>query len=269
MICAAVRKKGSQDQCSSKVVFGHTLCGRHARAKNVTLWADLHKKNITIVNVQALVRGWLVRNRLTLAGPGVLRRQDVANEEDLVSCASKSEVHPHDYFAFMENGKIWWFEFPSLWNWISRSHIPTNPYTRTQLTQETLKRLHKLAILKWEEKQYPPEPPTGEERIRNRWNLICQVFANYGFGNIHPQHFTGLTRPQYITIVRMILEDIQTAMPDNSERRFLVRTYRCLYARNRNPRFPLFCSFMFLMTLLKLKDPYILAFTMMSALYRI
>lgn len=269
MICAAVRKKGSHDQCSSKAVFGHTLCGRHARSKNVTLWADLHKRNVTIINVQALVRGWLARNRLKLAGPGVLRRDQVTNEDDLVTCSSKSEVHPHNYFSFSENGKIWWFEFPSLWNWVSRSHTPTNPYTRTHLSQDTLKRLHRLAVVKWEDKQYPPEPPTGDERIRNRWNLICQVFANYGFGTIHPQHFTDLTRPQYIMIVRMIIDDIQTAMPDTSERRFILRTYRFLYGRNRNPRYPLFCSFMFLMTLLKLKDPYILAFTMLSALYRI
>jgi hypothetical protein len=275
MICAAVRKKGSHDQCPSKALFGHTLCGRHAKAKKVTLWKDVHKhKHMSIVNVQSLIRGWLVRNRLNLAGPGVLRRGLVTNEDDLVTCRGKQDVHPYEYFAFTENGKVWWFEFTSLWHWTTRSHIPTNPYTRTPLEVDTLKRLHEMWICHWRAKTSPIEAVDPTERIRNRWNVISQVFANYGFGNIHPNHFADLTKQQYLLIVRMILEDLQVAMPDTSNRGMLIRYLRSLHERyklpsHKVPTYALNCSFLFMALLLRLKDPYIFAFTMLSALYRV
>jgi hypothetical protein len=98
------------------VLKGHTLCGTHARAKNVTLWAEAHKGNTSgLRKAQGLIRGWLVRRRLRYAGPGVLCRKNLANDEDLETCEESSKEHPFDYFAFEENGKVWWFHFPTLW----------------------------------------------------------------------------------------------------------------------------------------------------------
>lgn len=269
MICAAVRKKGSHDQCPSKAVFGHSLCGRHAKAKKVVLWADVHRKNVSIVNIQALIRGWLVRTRLKTAGPGVIDRRGVTNEDDLVTCQGKQEVHPDDYFAFTENGKVWWFVFPSLWSWAARSPRPVNPYTRTPLTEDTLKRMHDMWYLRWKQRRPIREPNQYEDRLRNRWNVICQLFANYGFGEIDPRHFYGYTKPQYAASIRMMIDDIQVAMPDIPKRRTIMRFLRYLQSVYRTPHYILHCTYIFMMMLFQFKDPYILAFTMLSAFYRI
>ena len=95
-----------------------------------------------MVRAQALVRGWLLRKRLALGGPGVLRRSLVTNDEDLVTCESKETIRPFEYFGFEENGKVWCFSFPSLWKWAVRSHQPVNPYTKVPLDIETRKRMH-------------------------------------------------------------------------------------------------------------------------------
>ena len=90
MQCASVRKKGSTDQCTARSLRGLTLCGRHAKCKTITLWADVHKKRGDgMIKTQALVRGWLLRKRLALGGPGVLSRKQTTNDEDLVSYESK------------------------------------------------------------------------------------------------------------------------------------------------------------------------------------
>jgi hypothetical protein len=103
--CAAVKKKGSTLQCTANAIFGHTCCGNHARAKNVTLWKDTFENDVRIVKCQAVARGWFIRHHLRLAGPGVLRRKGLANDDELVSGDEALRQHPFDYFAFVETIK--------------------------------------------------------------------------------------------------------------------------------------------------------------------
>ena len=51
------------------------------------------------------------------------------------------KVHPFDYFAFEEDGKIFWFDIRSLFQMSIDKLQPENPYTRCKLTLETRKRL--------------------------------------------------------------------------------------------------------------------------------
>lgn len=274
MLCASVKKKGAVEQCTAKAIFGHTLCGRHARCKNVRLWADIHTKQIpSLVRLQAVVRGWLARTRLARGGPGALRRGNCANDEDIVTCEDKERVHPFDYFGFEQNGKVWWFEFPTLWKWAIRSHEPANPYTKMPIDHDTLKRLHATWSYHYRHRlPVPDEPIVYGERVASRWNVICQVFATYGFGSIDPRSFVRMSKMQYYTAFRMIHDDIRTVIPDTNPMkliylRYCIRMRQIVYAVQTD-HYILQSTYVFMMLLLRSRDPYIMAFTMLSALYR-
>lgn len=273
--CASVRKKGSCDQCTAKAVFGHTLCGRHAKCKTVTLWAQVHKaRGNQMIRVQALVRGWLLRRRLALGGPGVLRRSLVTNDEDLVTCESKESIPAFEYFGFEENGKVWGFSFQSLWKWVVRSHQPVNPYTKVPLDIETRKRLHAAWAYKHRHRMDVPEEPTVlQERIRARWNVLCQMFDNYHFGEIHPEMFANMTKVDYYTVFRFLRDDLQTIVPDRHPAKpflllFCTRAQQTMYAV-QSDLYVLQSLYILLLMLMYLKDPYNIIFTVLSALYRV
>ena len=273
-LCSSVRKKGSTMQCGAKPLKGHTLCGTHARSKRVTLWSELYLgKADGLVKFQANVRRWLVQRRLALAGPGVLCRKNLTNTEDLETCEESDREHPMTYFAFEENGKIWWFHFPTLWKWSIRSFEPTNPYTKTPLSYATRKRLRAMwSYNRRRNLDIPAEPNTLEDRIRCRWNVICQMFVDNGFGDIDPRIFTHLLKPDYIAVFRMLRSDLEIVFTESSAiRKFangLIK--RLLSAAHVLPPavFCLHASYILQLILMFPKDPYVLSFTTLSALYR-
>ena len=273
--CASIKKKGSLEQCSVMALNGHTLCGRHARAKHVTLWKDIHKDNTPhLAKAQALVRGWLVRRRLQYAGPGVLSRKNLANDEDLETCEECSREHPFNYFAFEENGKIWWFHFPTLWKWCLRSAEPTNPYTKVPLTQDTRKRIRSVWGYRFRNKiPLPEEPSSFPDRITGRWNIICQLFSDYGFGNIDPRMFVGMSKTQYHVMFRFLRDDMEIVYrPSSITKHFVIKQCnRMIHNINlvQSNIYVLNSAYVIMVMLLYPKDPYILAFSVLSALYRI
>jgi hypothetical protein len=256
------------------VLKGHTLCGTHARAKHVTLWTEAHEdKTLKLRKAQALIRGWLVRKRLKLAGPGVLCRKNLANDEDLETCQEANRQHPFDYFAFEENGKVWWFDFNTLWKWCLRSVNPTNPYTKVQLTPETRKRLRANWSYRMRHRlDRPDEPNTFDERLMGRWNIICQLFSDYGFGEMDPRMFMHLRKSEYNILFRFLRDDLEIVFSNNSStKRFaLAQCNRMTYVLGHLATnvYILNSSNAIMTMLLFAKDPYILAFAILSALYR-
>jgi len=272
MLCASVRRKGSTEQCGSRALLGHTLCGTHARSKTVTLWVDANKEKVLAAHrIQAAVRGWLVRHRLALAGPGVLRRQGLSNDEDLETCEPVDRQDPMDYFAFTENGKTWWFDFATLWKWSQMSVEPVNPYTKVPLTVETKRRLRRMwSIRRRHRHSIPAEPTTFQERLRHRWTVVCQVFADNALGVLTPEPFLRLTKTHYILLFRMLRDDLQASLPTQS-RYALAMIHRCLISAWTMPptQFVLQSSYVLMTILLHAKDEPSLAFCVLSALYRV
>lgn len=272
--CSSVKKKGSTDQCNIRPVFGHILCGRHARMSEPVLWADVHQgKSKTITKCQALVRGWLVRYRLRMGGVGVLRRGNLINDEELLTMESKEKQCPYDYFSITENGKTWWFDFDTLYKWCLQSHIPTNPYSKVPLQKEARIRLRNIWRHRQQHKiQLPEESLVFEERVNGRWNILCQVFEDYGFGVIHPKLFSRMGRLNYSIMFQMIGDDIQVAIGDKvvykPRIQWLIRRMGSIYYTVPVSQYILqSLKTLMLMTSIP-KDPYILIFTILSALYR-
>ena len=271
--CASVKKRGSKDPCTSTALIGHTLCGRHARMKDPELWVAFHPTP-PITKVQALFRGWLVRNRLSHAGFGVLSRKGLANDEDIITFNEKERVHPMDYISFEENGKHWWFEFGSLWTWCMRNYTPVNPYTKVPLKAETRKRLR--AIWGYKKRNLEPVPLESEvfiDRVRHRLNILTQHFADYGFVEVYPEHFIDFTRNDYKTMFILLNRDIETVIPasDPFRQRIAMLCGNRAFAPNvfqKDTLFILNCLNTLLHIITFYRDPYTITFSILSVLYR-
>lgn len=269
MSCASVRKKGSLEPCTTPALRGHSLCGRHARMKVPVLWAHaMRKRNLPVVKIQALVRGWLLRSRLRLAGPGVLCRKNLANDEDMVTCESKDREHPLTYFAFEENGKVWWFNFESLWRWTRHSHEPANPYTKVPLSSDTRKRLRATWSYMHRHRMTMPEEPTEfSQRLCTRWNTVVQVFADNGFVDVHPNMFLNFSTLDFRVMFIFLERDIEVVLPDTD--RGKARALRLCQRAITAPNAPTTWLVFILILLLSIhKDPYSMTFMVLSALHR-
>jgi hypothetical protein len=238
----------------------HTLCGRHARMKAPILWASLHEP-APMVRVQALVRGFLLRKRLALAGPGVLCRKTLANDEDLFTCETKDRQHPGQYFAFEEAGKVWWFDAGGLWGWMSRSIEPINPYTKTPIPLEARRRLRAIQRVA----RFSCGGDTAEDMAAQRWNSIVQIFRDNGFVDIHPLQFANFGPSEYRTMFVFLERDLQVVLPERDiHRGELIRICRRGQAVNST----LFPTALLLRMLLLPRDPYVVVFSILSAFYR-
>ncbi len=269
MRCLATKNKKSDDQCRSRPIVGLRFCGKHVRAKVPRLWVDVHaKKALPIIRFQAIVRGHQIRRHISLAGPGVLDRRNVTNDEDVVTCIEKDKVSPLDYFAFEENGKIWWFEFSTIWKWCLRSFHPANPYTKTLLTSDTRKRLRTLWGLRFRKRMLPPEESQMFiERLTGRWNIISQTFVDNGFEDVHPNMFIGLDKEAYRNFFRLLFNDLDRKLSE-TQSATLCRLYMKNCQGETDVRAILHASMYILRMITMVPDPYPLVFKIMSALYR-
>jgi hypothetical protein len=271
--CAAVKKRGSLDPCPTKPLRGHTLCGRHARMRNPTLWRDANvTRKVTIIKIQALVRGWLIRRRLSYAGFGVLCRSGLANDEDIITCVEKGRVHPMDFFSFEENGKFWWFEFGGLWTWCMRNSEPTNPYTKVKLNAETRKRLRTIwGYKRRHREEIPPESSHPEERMRHRANVLVQHFEDYGFVDIHPSFILRCDRSDFIAFFTLLQRDVETVIPVSDPFRNRIAVLcgsRTAPTYTSHSLYLLNCMSALLYIITLYRDPYAITFSILSAFYR-
>ena len=270
--CVSIKKKGSVEQCTASHLLGHTMCGRHARMKDPVIWATLHKTP-KLAKFQALFRGWMVRRFLRLCGPGVLARSNVINDEDLVTCEEKNKQHPFDYVGIEENGKVWWFDFGTIYTWSSQSVEPVNPYSKTPLSIDVRRRLREIWRCKHQRREpLPKESTIATERMRTRWNLLCQIFREYGFVDVHPNMFINTIKANYYAMFHMIQDDIQVSVGDKSyykDRvlRLCSTMIRSLHATD-SVRYALASQIGLYIMMMKPKDPYIVIFAIMSALHR-
>ena len=273
--CTAVKRKGSSEPCDVAAMRGHVLCGRHARMRRPVMWADVHTPSVPpIVRIQACVRGWLVRSRLSYAGPGVLSRKNLANDEDIITYMEKMRVHPMNFVSFEENGRVWWFEFGSLWTWCMRNRDPVNPYTKIPLSSDTRKRLRVVWSYKRRHKEdVPPESNDFDERLDHRLNILTQHFADYGFDGVSVRSLSQFSKVYYVSLFVLLRRDVETLLPEQSpfRRRIAVLCDHRIHSANGiAARAYILQSVNLLLHILMLyRDPYILTFSVLSAFHRV
>jgi hypothetical protein len=209
-----------------------------------------------------------------MGGPGVLCRKNLANDEELVTCVEKERQNPLEYFAFEENGKVWWFDFASLWRWSIQTHEPANPYTKVPLSTDTRKRLRAFwgYLHRRRRMELPPESPNYTLRLQQRWNVLCQLFVDNGFVDVHPNNFLNLNKHELHSMVVLLLRDIQVVLPSTNPgvgriTRLCMSPIRA-YTTTENSRYVMWVAYILMLIVTVPKDPYAVTFSVLSALYR-
>jgi len=205
-----------------------------------------------------------------MGGPGVLHRVGLSNDDDLVTCETSDRQYPMDYFAFEENGKLWWFDFGTIWKWAQRSTEPSNPYTKVPLSSETRTRLRKLWSYRRRHKELiPADPLQFNERLAMRWTIISQSIADCGFGTLPIEPFLDMTMHQYLRVFRILRDDVEATLPGNRFASHLI--HRCLMTAGAisSAQFVLQGSYALMAMLCHTESPFPLAFCILSALHRL
>jgi len=282
MICSAYKNKTSTDRCSNKCLTGLSFCGTHAKAKTKRIWRDERTLDKQATLIQKLWRGYLIRKWMKLAGPGVLNRKNGHNEEELFSMDGKNSVHPLDYFAFEEKGKIYWFDVRSLAEHCVKDVNPTNPYTREPLSIETRRRMRELCVMRYNHglsNRYDPNAVRSyEEVIESGWIHICQIIHENGFfDEMKPNMFLGMTKFQLSMVLNMFKRDLASWAAEHksttSRRYKYVHWLRRLiveYAKGiEHDRFKFLASRVIMAIFNDTVDQYNVCFMFMTALYRL
>jgi hypothetical protein len=192
----------------------------------------------------------------------VLKRKDLANDEELVTCEESTRQYPLDYFAFTEGDKIWWFDFASLWVWSLKSAEPSNPYTKIPLSTETRRRLREMWALRSRRRlPIPPEPVDPRERINTRWTMLCQTFADNGFTDVALNQLTRLNKASHVAMWSFIRDDIPSGVYAN----YMLHP-RMIQANS--PTYTINSVRLLTRVVTIKKEPYIDIFNVMSAIYR-
>jgi hypothetical protein len=210
MICNSCKNKTSTERCNSRALKNLQFCGKHARSKHPRIWSAVNSTADKAILIQKLWRGWIARRYMYLAGPGVLKRSICHNTEDVITMEEK--VHPHDYFAFEEDGKIFWFDIKSIFQISIGTMKPQNPYTRQELSLETRKRL-KENIYYREVRLLPLfyDPlylVNADKVIGMRWTMICQMIEENVFVEVDPMYFIALSRVQFWEFTAILRESL-------------------------------------------------------------
>ena len=192
------------------------FCGTHMRSKTPRYWMTENPAIARgILRAQARWRGYWVRYKLKLAGPGVLKRSVCHNDDEMMTCDSKTEISPSDYFSVEENGKVWWFDQRTMIEWSQKSLEIRNPFTRTLLSPEDASRLRNLYIIR--KKGGVPVIHTSEVTTQSpidirdlRWMRVVQVLNECGFSDmIHHENFIGMSYSQTRIFLVSLVESMR------------------------------------------------------------
>lgn len=203
----------------------------------------------------------------------MLRRKDLVNDEELATCEAKDRLHPFEYFAVEEGGKVWWFSFETLWTWCRQSAEPTNPYTKVALSSATRRRLreawgyrlrHRITV--------PIESSNPLDRLMQRWNILTQTFRDNGFVDVDPRTFMQFTGIESFSMFTMLYQDLSGVLSERDPQRDVILRYCSRGMASGTPlpsgQYVLRAAYILMIILSIPKNPYSLVFSVLSAYYR-
>ena len=209
--CSSCKNKTSLSRCLNTALVGSSFCGLHIRSKNPRLWSVLNKIDDKLKLIIKIWRGYHVRKRLRLAGPGVLKRSICKNDEDVGTLDEKEKVHPFDYFAFEEDSNIYWAHVQSMVSILNSNQMPLNPYTRKPISNEARRRLREIYNYRVRNNIdvtfAENKPITVDDIINKRWMQISQTIYEDYITDINPIQFQILSRDELGEFLTYILED--------------------------------------------------------------
>jgi len=182
-----------------------------------------------------LWRGHSIRTRLNLAGPGVLARAHCHNEDELTTCVSKTRQHPFQYFGFLENGTLYWFDQRTILQWAHTNQNVLNPYTRQPLSIDSLHRLRELSHKRSCAKlplyhSQSAIPRALPDRRDMRWLRVCHILQENEIHTLRFEHFASMGTRDIEHFLNFLREDIRwwTAQSQGRRRKYYlwIATFR-------------------------------------------
>ena len=218
------------DRCPNQTLPRLRVCEKHAKAKAIRFWSEIVRVNEHVTLLQAIWKGKMVRTHLQLAGPGVLKRSVCHNEEEIVTMDGKHEVHPFEYFAFEEAGKIYWFDVKTMLELVTTQRHPINPYTREKLAFNVRQRLRAIGLIRMRyglpmAHDSSKKTSNVDEAIISLWGCVCQILEENGIDDVHPLFLASFTRDQlcvFAVVLQKRLEEwaAEHTCPDSRRKRY-------------------------------------------------
>lgn len=281
ILCISCKNKTSTDRCTNTALSGLSLCGKHVKVKAPRLWNVINGIDKQVTLISKVWKGYFIRKRLRLSGPGVLNRTKCINKEELISFEDIKTVTIFDYFGFEENTKIYGFDIRTILDVFRRNLIPINPYTRQPISISDRKRLRELYAYRIRNKLqnlYENNSlDTVQLKIENSWRQISQIAEENGFYDVNPNLFLGLNKTQLYIFLSMIHNDLKTWAAEHKFRSskrllYIIWTHHVLKKFSNVhsiSEYSFFVSSILLSILYDSVEPYNVCFIIMSALYRL
>ena len=210
VLCLCCKSKISLLRCPNSALNGFLYCGLHLRVKNPRLWVVANRIEEKLELIVKIWRGYMVRKRIRLAGPGALNRKICKNDEDVGTFDEKEKVHPFDYFGFEEDGNVYWADIRSMIGILNNTVKPLNPYTRKEIANEARRRLreiYKYRIRNSLQAEHAIVRTSVNTITSNRWLQISQIINEHEIADISPVRFESLSRNELGQFITNILED--------------------------------------------------------------
>lgn len=266
-MCNSFKSKKSTERCPHKSLMGLQFCGKHAKVKNPLRWKESLNETKSVILIQKMWRGWMIRNFLKLAGSGVLKRTGCHNDEELVTFETKDRQYPLDYFSFEENGKLWWFSLETAIK-LCQQEVPSNPYTKEKINEESRKRIHEMMDLCAFRKMIKLVETTHEKSI-----LLSQILEENLFEHVSFKYFEYMSRIQLIIFTQSLQPKFEVRANSVQRRKHLFIIQSCV-TRQFNMTvehefliFQLLSSLLYILRSVKNKFP--ICFIILEALYTI
>lgn len=262
-MCDSVKNKNSLEKCNLKPLKNLRFCGKHSKMINPKLWVCPNKIHISIIQIQKLWRGYRIRNRIKLGGPGILNRKICHNDEELYTFEEKTKQDPLNYFGFEENSKVWWFGLDTMIKWAFES--PTNPYTKEPLSLDTRKRLRELYDLNF----YNGTVKLNND-IHSKCIILSQIMQEQGFDDVNYTRFEYISRLSLVRFTETIINELELKLKD-PKHIFINLLSKCLKNQFYFPSDSDFVIFQYTSILIYIlrsfKEKFDVCFIIMSALY--
>jgi hypothetical protein len=102
--------------------------------------------------------------------------------------------------------------------------------------------------------------------------VLCQLFADNGFTDVHPNNFLNLHRNELRTMLILLERDIHVVLrnSDPGRARILRLCRTPIYSQNitEPTRYAMWVPYILMLILATPNDPYVMSFSVLTAMYR-
>ena len=177
------------------------------------------KDSLYAIKIQSLMRGYLLRQYIHLAGPAFYNRERCINDTDFATLEPLKEIPYNQFFSFSDNNNnIYGCDITSLFgllckqskNDIQRNKIPLNPYNREPIEVELhssfsrylrLANVNKIEHIVEEVEEYIDPKKQLEMKIIDLFQYINEL-GNYADST----WFSSLSRHMTVLFIREVYD---------------------------------------------------------------